>query len=126
LEVQLQLSIKTLEGKCSLRNPELQVTIEFENVRRKFPCKTLSKITIQLESLGFLMDTSNCIEHSKKQKDIVNRKEMKEEEGGNESSSTYSSNSGSTPHYQIHINRLDGPLCEGNILWSNSEGFQTG
>jgi hypothetical protein len=54
------------------------------------------KLTIQFDSLSFLMNNSNCREEPKREEgDVTRREEVKEEEAGSENSSTYSVNSGS-------------------------------
>jgi hypothetical protein len=54
------------------------------------------KLTIQFDSLSFLMNNSNCRKEPKREEEDVTRwEEVKEEEAGSGNSSTYSVNSGS-------------------------------
>jgi hypothetical protein len=62
--------------------------------------------------LSFLIDTSYCIEQTKKQ--VAKSNEVKEEEAVTGNSSTDSVNSGSGPEYQIYL-PLAWPLGEGYV-----------
>jgi hypothetical protein len=61
------------------------------------------RLTIELDSLSFLMDASNFIEHPKKEEDVSRRKEVKEKEARSGNSITDIVKSRSEPYYQIFI-----------------------
>jgi hypothetical protein len=67
------------EDNWSLRSPEVQLTIELENGRRQLQSvKPEVQLQFELDSLTFLMDTSNGKEEPKMQEDVAGRKEVKE------------------------------------------------
>jgi hypothetical protein len=97
---------KSVEDKCSLRNNEVQLTIELEDWYKKTAvCEAWSTTAIKLENLSFLMNTSYCREHLKNQEDFATRKKVSKEEAGvwSGNSSTDSVNSGSGQDYEIYI-----------------------
>jgi hypothetical protein len=87
--------------------------------RQLKPEKSGSTATIELDSLSFLMDTSNDKEEPKMQEDVAGRNEVKEEGAGRRK--------WKLKHRQCwlltlgldqitkFVYRLDGPLGEGNV-----------
>jgi hypothetical protein len=63
-EVQLTIELENMEEEnWSLTSPEVQLTIELESCwKTTAVCKAWSKTAVELDSLSFLMDTSDCKE----------------------------------------------------------------
>jgi hypothetical protein len=79
-EVQLTIELENMgEDNWSLRSPEVQLTIKLESwYKTTAVFEAWSTTAIKLDSLSFLMDTSYCKEQPKKQEDVARKKEMKE------------------------------------------------
>jgi hypothetical protein len=83
------------------------------------PLKSFQQPTIEINSLSFLMDTSNYKEQPNKQEDVAGRNKGKEEEA--ESRKQELENQAQTvftlglDQIITFLYRLDGPLGEGNV-----------
>jgi hypothetical protein len=60
------------------------------------------QLSTELDSLSFLIDTSNFKEQTKKQEDVPMRRKVQQKEARSGYSRTDSVNSGSAPDYQIY------------------------
>jgi hypothetical protein len=108
-----------VDNSCSLRSPELQLTVELENGRSKCSGWHWSKIAFEINTFSFLMNNSDSKEHIEKQEQVTRRNEVKEEDPW--------SRKLKLNHRQCKvltlgldqinkfIYRLDGPLGEWNV-----------